>query len=339
MTSKQSRKSKMALVPKQRQNLARTVKTVKIPYATTQIVTTSNPPKKGQTKVSGRQLFMSLINSSSFVVNNGLPTPSLLSLNPSNQYLFPSLAYEAANYDLYRFTKLRLSYVHDTNATVSGRVSLMWDRDSQDVPPNSRVSIPQCTKSVSTAVYESCAIDLPIDDVWRFVRDTDVVDRKLSDYGQIFTAVHSGSTTVEVGDVYLDYTIELKDKQPTASMVQTAYWDVSGVLAKSEGPRYFYPSDVTFTSTMAAISLQLSGIFNIQVIVTCTTAGTLVVGGNTSVIGVMYSQFTTPRYFAQAVLACTGVPNGTPSVNMTGFAGITRITLVITRASAGNALP
>lgn len=336
MSTKAPKKSKTARSSK-RVEPNRTVKTVVVPFAKTQVITTKNPAKPPQRTMRRQQLVMSAIGSSPFLLNNGNSNAGHYRLNPSNQSLFPSLAFEAANYDTYRFKYLRIFYSQLVTVQQSGRISLMWDPDSQDLGPTSRVDIPQYARSVSTAVYETCSLTIPVDNKWRFISDTEIADRKLVDYGQVLVATYSGSAGVELGDVYLEYDVEFKDPQPTASMVQTGILDVGGGL-NAFGPRYVTQSDIAYSASSLSIMFNLAGTFSVTLVITSAATGSLSVGGNSVLVGASRGGYGAGNFVATLVLTSTGVPNGTPSLSLTGMTGAGRLQFVVTRAKAGNAL-
>nr|QXV86635.1 capsid protein [Tombusviridae sp.] len=336
MSTKAPKKSKRVRSSK-RPDPNRTVKTVVVPFAKTQIITTKQPVKPPKKMNKRQQLVMSVIGSQPFQCNNANVNAGHFRLNPSNQALFPSLAYEAANYDKYRFTHLKVSYSPLVTVQQSGRISLMWDPDSQDVLPSSRVEIPEYSRAVSTAVYEACSLTIPTENKWLYVNDSNVVDRKQVDYGQVIVATHSGTNGVELGDVYLEYVVEFMYPQPSATMVQTGILDVGGGLTTT-GPSYIAQADITYSATDLSIRSNLAGTFSITMVITCTTPGILNVGGNSTLIGSSRGGYGSGNFVAAFVFASTGVPSTTPSVSMSGMVGAVRFQYFITRASPRNAL-
>lgn len=314
---------------------ARRVRNVSIPLAKTQVVTMDRAIPKPKSVVLRDQLIMTMVGSNAFLVNNGFGAEGYLRLNPSNPTLFPTIAYEAANYDMYRFRKLRIFYRNLASPPTAGKVAFVWDPDSQDPPPTSRVDIPQYRRSVNTSVYEPCSLNIPTDNSWRFVGDSAVADRKLIDLGQLFLATYACSSDAEIGDVYIECDVEFKDPQPTATLVQTGVLDVGGGL-NSTGPFYISQSRITLTTTNAEILLSIPGTYLLTAIVTCTASGTVSVGGNSTSNGPSRGGYGSGNYFSSVVLTSTGVPSALNSWRFVGATGITRLQFTITRCKSAN---
>lgn len=326
--------SKMAAGPKRPQNLSRNVKTVVIPLATTKVVTTQRPQANVCRTPLKEHFIATVMNNPSFVVNNGITTLGYYRINPTNQRMFPWLAPEAANYDMYRFKSLSFHYRHDTNATVNGRVALMWDKDSQDVLPANRVEVPEYAKAVVSSVYTDCDMVIKVDDTWRFTNDSNVIDRKMVDYGQFFFAVHSGSNSLEVGDVWVKAMVEFKNPQPTATLLQTALYD--GSAGGTVGPRFLESTDVVFSATAATVFIRPAGVFFVTLIMNASTLAGVTVGGNGTLIGVIRSIQAAGTHIVVCIINCSGLLSATPTINVTGATGLTRVVTHVVRCSAAN---
>lgn len=334
MSTKAPKKSKQRSKPRNR-NPNTSVKTVAVPFAKTQIVKTVNPPPRPIKAVLHTQLVLSVVGSVALRANNGKASQRFR-LNPSNPALFPTIAYEAANYDMYRMKKLTLRYVPLVTVQNSGRVAMIWDPDSQDSVPQSRQEISAYSRSVSTAVYEKCSLTIPADNQWRFVADSNVVDRKLVDYGQLLFVTHSGSEGIETGDVFLECEVEFKGPQPTATVVQRGIIDRGGVLT-GEGPSYLLPTDIVITATGISMNLDVAGTYLVTLVVTSSGSGNLQVLGNSTLVGDFRTAYSGINFIATFVLTSTGVPSPTSSILFNESTGVTRAQFSIVRCKPSNA--
>jgi len=333
MSSKAPKKSKQRSQPRNR-NPTTSIKTVAIPFAKTQIIKTVNPPQKPAKALMHTQLVMSVVGTDQLRTNNG-KSIQRFRMNPSNPALFPTIAYEAANYDMYRLKKMTLRYVPIVTVQNSGRVSMVWDPDSQDSAPQSRQEISAYSRSVSTAVYEKCSLTIPADNQWRFIADNTTIDRKLVDLGQLLVVTHSGSQGIETGDVFLECEVEFKGPQPTATVIQKGVIDVGGTIT-SEGPSYLMPTDMVVTTSGFGMNLDVAGTYLLTLVVASATGGTITVAGNSVLVGEARAAFSSGNFIATLVFTSTGVLSSTPSIQFTGSSGVTRVQLNLARCKPGN---
>nr|UOF92972.1 capsid protein [Red clover necrotic mosaic virus] len=334
MSTKAPKKSKQRSQPRNR-NPNTSIKTVAIPFAKTQIIKTVNLPPKPAKAIMHTQLAMSMVGSVQMRTNNG-KSNQRFRLNPSNPALFPTLAYEAANYDMYRLKKLTLRYVPLVTVQNSGRVAMIWDPDSQDSAPQSRQEISAYSRSVSTAVYEKCSLTIPADNQWRFIADNTTVDRKLVDLGQLLFVTHSGSEGIEVGDIFFECEVEFKGPQPTASVVQKTVIDIGGTLTSLEGPSYLMPTDAFITNSSFGLFVDVAGTYLLTLVVSCSTTGTVLVSGNSTLVGTARAAFGSGNYIATLVFTSSGVISTTPSVQFSGSTDVSRVQMNLARCKQGN---
>nr|BAA86875.1 36 kDa coat protein [Red clover necrotic mosaic virus] len=333
MSSKAPKKSKSRSQPRNRiPNTS--IKTVAIPFAKTQIIKTVNPPQRPAKALMHTQLVLSVVGTTQLRVNNG-KSIQRFRLNPSNPALFPTIAYEAANYDMYRLKKMTLRYVPIVTVQNSGRVSMVWDADSRDSAPQSRQETSAYSRSVSTAVYEKCSLTIPADNQWRFIADNTAVDRKLIDFGQLLFVTHSGSEGVEIGDVFFECEVEFKGPQPTATVIQKGVADVGGALS-SEGPSYLMSSDLVVTPSGFGMNLDVAGTYLLTLVVAATASGNITVAGNSTLVGEARAAYSSGNYIATLVFTSTGVLSATPSIQFTGSSGVTRVQLNLARCKPAN---
>lgn len=336
MSSRAPKKSKAVSAPRRKQQVSTRTSNVTAPVAKSIRTVTVIKPKQGPKFEKRTQLLTTIVSSSTFVANNGFTATSRFRLNPSNHVVFPSLAVEAANYDEYRFTSLRAYYIPFAATATSGRVEICYDPDSQDELPVDRQALSQYSRSCASSVWDKCSITLPPSG-WKFINDTNVVDRKLVDHGQLICATYGSTSTIDVGDWYLEFSIEFRSPQPTATLVQTSV--VESATYQTYGPTYVGASEITFSPTLFNLFLNLSGTFLLAVFQVGSNLITPAVAGNGTLVGVpqnVIQQPTNNRTASFYTITSTGVPNATPTFQLSGMSGSVRVEFWITRCKPGN---
>lgn len=337
MSSKQSsKKSKGMAAPKRRSQPTTRNNTVTAPTAKSSRTVTVIKPRQGPKVERRTQLITTILSSSAFTVNNGSTVVTKYRLNPSNVHIFPSLAVEAANYDEYRFTYLRAYYRPFAATTTAGRVEICFDPDSQDEFPTARQELDQYSRSCASPVWSGCSIEIP-GGGWKFVNDSNVVDRKLVDYGQLICATYGSTGVGEVGDWLLEFSVEFRKPQPTASLVQTGVVNIGSY--SSNGPAYVAATEITYTDTLFSINLNVAGVFLLTIFQLGSAAITPTVAGNGTIEGVAQNvlQVSSPRTASFYTIRSTGVPNSTATFSMSGMTASNRVEFHLTRCRPSNA--
>nr|QWX21615.1 coat protein [Hibiscus chlorotic ringspot virus] len=156
-------------------------------------------------------------------------------INPSNVLSFPWLSVLAAGYEKYRVSSLSLRYSPTCATTTEGKVILAFDKDAADASPTSKSDMYNHDGAVGVSPWDSAMLQIPCDNVDRFINDSSSSDPKLVDFGKVVVANYGQSEgDVDViGELFLQYSITLKIPQGTATLTQ------SGVGISSVGPSLF----------------------------------------------------------------------------------------------------
>nr|UHS72058.1 MAG: putative coat protein [Zeavirus sp.] len=300
---------------------------VAAPVANTRIIRASRPKfkkSKGAVTVSHRELIGQFNNTLVLSVNGGV-TGNLYKLNPSNPVVFPWLQGMAASFDQYRFDKVSLQYVPMCATTETGRVAIYFDKDSQDPEPADRVELANMGHLTETAPWCEANLNIPVDNVKRFMNDNSTTDPKLVDLGQFGLATYGGGSTNAIGDLFIHYTITLYEPQPLASLVET---EQTGVGAAPFGTNLV---TVSGNATSTTITFRGPGVYLIALSQRAASFTTLVPGGGLAVNS-HTTLFSGPAY--QSILTATAlIAGGTITYNGTLFGNYT---LHVTRAKIAN---
>jgi len=143
-----------------------------------------------------------------------------LSINPGNVASFPWLSSIANSYEAYHFRRLRFEFVPNRGTSTSGSVWMAVDYDASDSPPTSKVELASFSHSVRSSIWSPLNMDCSRQDMdlvrKRFTAHQGVStgnDRKLYDVGNVYVAIQGAPDTNSVGDLWVDYEVELETPQ------------------------------------------------------------------------------------------------------------------------------
>jgi hypothetical protein len=290
---------------------------VAAPVAISRIVRGSRPKfvrSKGSVTISHRELIGQFNSTSALVVNGGV-TGNLYRINPSNPLLFPWLQTLASNFDQYKFDSMRLQYVPMCATTETGRVAIYFDKDSQDLEPGDRIELANMRHLTETAPWCEASLQIPVDNIKRFMNDNTTVDPKLIDLGQVGLATYGGPGTNVVGDLFIHYTVTFYEPQPSSGLVET---EQSGTGSVDFGPDLVSVATSATTTTVTFRSPGTYLVFMTQRALTFTgvtpIAMTFNSSTNTTAVGTNYASIynvTVPVPGAQMQFVGTGFGNYT----------------------------
>lgn len=297
---------------------------VTAPVAATKIVSGSKPALSRAFRVSHRELVGTFVNNTVFQVNGGI-AGNVYRVNPTNSGLFSWLPAIASNFDRYRFLALSFEYIPMCATTETGRVALYHDPDSQDNEPTDRVELANQWHLSETAPWCATTLTVPVDQTIRYTQDSNVTDTKLVDFGQFGFVVYNGPGANVVGDVFVHYTIELLDPQPTATLVETLQSGTGGVIV---GPNYAQNS--TDAATFKSFIFRSPGVYVVSFAIRGTafsnfTGSTVTINSSTVQVGVS-------AIMGLVTLTCSA-PGQLLGINGTAM---TTYTVEITRAKVVN---
>jgi hypothetical protein len=294
---------------------------------------------RGTISIKHRELVTSINGSSSLSVNNGDFNVGKYRLNPSNHALFTWLPGTGQLYDMYRFTSFRVLYIPTCSTTTTGRVSLVWDRDSQDALPVDRAALSAYGHSAESAPWAENLLVIPGDNTWRYVNDTNTADRKLVDFGQFLFATYSSASPVSLGDIYIEYVVEFKEPQPLSGMVQMFDRTTSLGLTGStiRGANYISDFNVVTTVNSLSIFLNVPGTFLFTIVLNSGAAGTFSFGGNSAQVGNVLAATGGGVTALTFTMTSSGIPDSNPSFSFPGLTGLSRVRMTLVRSSPDTA--
>lgn len=147
-------------------------------------------------------------------VTGGYTLQTTLAINPGLSGSFPWLSRIANNYDMYRFTRLRLCYVAKTTSANTGEVNIVFDPDPTEAPPISDAEALQYDTKISTVPWAAGVyVDVPRSDLNRIpkflVRDGVVSsDVTTYDVGVVYIICSGNLAAVRIGQLWMEYEIE-----------------------------------------------------------------------------------------------------------------------------------
>nr|UZN89761.1 coat protein [Yam spherical virus] len=256
---------------------------VAAPVAISRTIRGSKPKfirSKGSVTVSHRE-YVSQVqgNATGFFRLNHDGANDLYRINPLNSAVTPWLVNIASNFDQYRFTRLQLHYVPFCATTQVGRFAMFFDKDSEDVGPFDRAELANFAHLCETNVWAEGTLNIPVDNVKRFNNDTTVVDPKLIDLGRLGIVTYSTNTNDFIGDVFISYTVELFEAQPTADLMGEIVGSGATVIS-SRGMNWFTQLPGTSSNTTASFIFK-PGMYYVHFI--CD--GALIVNPIVAVVG------------------------------------------------------
>ncbi len=144
-------------------------------------------------------------------------------LNPGKFSTFPWLSTLASNFDKYRVHSMKVHLVSNQPTSIGGKVGIGFDYDSTDPLPVDRNEFFSLTHHLECAPWDSITLNLPIDKNPRFVNSHTVTDAKLIDCGQVLIMSDQiVATSSNLGDIIVDYDIELLEPQQAIYTTMTA---------------------------------------------------------------------------------------------------------------------
>jgi hypothetical protein len=174
-------------------------------------------------------------------------------LNPASGLTFPWLSRIAANYEKYRFDKLKFFLKPQAPTTARGVLMLAVDYDPTDPAPALKRDVLQYDGVVRAAPWNDCAMIVKKNSEPHFiapVQPADDADIRLSDVGNLYVCTQGQSDLAgeAVSELWVDYELTLITPQPAAPCTFASYvdekWDGSNVFDNEDNLRG--PSDLLY---------------------------------------------------------------------------------------------
>lgn len=167
-------------------------------------------------KVSHREFAFNVLGNTAFTVG------AANSLNPARYYPFPWLSGIARKFESYMFHSLRFIYVPSCPTSTKGSVLMTIDYDAADAGPTTGNEFLQCAGAVKGPCWQEVVLQadpeyLGLGGRRRFTRHSGVpagTDIKTYDAGNLWIAVDGQIDLTAIGDVFVEYVVELFVPQP-----------------------------------------------------------------------------------------------------------------------------
>nr|UZP17159.1 coat protein [Cucumber necrosis virus] len=287
---------------------------------------------KGSVRITHRE-YVSVLSGTNgeFLRNNGTGPNNDFSINPLNPFLFPWLVNIAANFDQYKFNSLRFEYVPLVNTTTNGRVALYFDKDSEDPGPDDRAALANYAHLSEISPWAITKLTVPTDNVKRFISDTSSGDPKLINLGQFGWVAYSGPTA-ELGDIFVEYTVDLFEAQPTSPLLESLFRESASSVQTRVGLPYF--SLEVASATDLVWQARVPGTYVVTIIFNSTVGGLTpsISGGGTINSSFSVSTAGSSAYVANITIRVNA------NLSLSGLTGATNAQLFAVRAITENAV-
>lgn len=145
-------------------------------------------------------------------------------VNPGKYSTFPWLSTIASNFDKYIMRKVVFHLVSNQPTSTGGKIGIGFDYDSTDPAPSDRNEFFSLTHHVECAPWDSVSLNVPLDNLPRFVNSHTTTDSKLIDCGQVcFMSDQVVATSTALADMIVEYEVELLEPQQAIYSTMVAY--------------------------------------------------------------------------------------------------------------------
>jgi len=214
-----------------------------------------------------------------------------LKCNPGLSSSFPWASKLASRFEKYRFKALTYHYYSVVSTATAGVVSLSFDYDTLDASPVAKYMQAETTPFVEGNMWTSFQIKVPMDGEWRYTRQGDLnnVDYKTYDCGKLVYGTEYAAGTTVVGELYVEYEIELKNPTEPAPIFETLIG--TGAIGSPFSSLTTYGTSQPFLNTTSTtFTSQVNGAYLIVICVagtglTAIAAPTVSSGTATSIVG------------------------------------------------------
>lgn len=304
------------------------------------IVTRGRKPQFAKTSggivVTHRELMCSVNGTSAgFQLNGGAPGIAYR-INPKNMNLWPYLNSIANNFDEFKVLKLAFVYLPSCSTTETGALAMGWDKDAEDNAPGSRGDITNLPVSTTGPFWAESAINLPIDNKWRF-SGGNAGEVKLTHYGQFFFATQTATNNL-LGDIMVEYSIALRTP---------SYDGVSQWVASLTPTSVSYQSDnssqpLSFLAGANSLTMEFftNGYFRVAIVGNSTggaISATTATAGVINYKNVWGTDAANSRFIAEIEFRTNVSAGGTnPTVVFNGITAWSRADIIVYRIGSSS---
>jgi hypothetical protein len=220
------------------------------------------------------------------------------SINPALIGTFPWLYSVANQYESYLFRKLHFIYEPACSTSTAGTIILCVDYDATDAAPSTKSQAMTYHNAVRSAAWEPVCYKAAVEDLSKFKRRYTRAgalpanaDVKMYDVGNLFLCTSIETGTAIIGELYVEYEVELQTPQQNAiagQQIGSAYLTAGGTFATA----------TPFGST-PVVTAQTGGVWSIGLVGTsvaifCNVASQFLVEVSYSVSASGTVGWTTP---------------------------------------------
>jgi len=234
---------------------------VKAPVASARVRTMRTPlvlsGKNGDVVIRHREYITDILGSVAFASNS-------FSVNPGLPGTFPWLSRIAQNYESYLFRRLCFDFETEAPTSATGTVLLALDYDASDPAPENKTQAMSYRSAVRSPPWSDSSLLSLKEDLSKrqsfFVRSGGLSanqDIKLYDVGNLFVCLQGEANANTVGELYVEYEIQLITPQMGPPSIGSA---VSGVFSGVTNAAPFatsvgnLPATVVSTGTTTSVS-------------------------------------------------------------------------------------
>jgi hypothetical protein len=186
----------------------------------------------GRVRVTHREYLGEVAGSVAFAATS-------YSLNPGLAAVFIWLSSLAQNFESYLFRKFRLCFETEKSSSTNGTVMLALDFNAADAAPGSKQALMALHNAVRSEVWHECVYNADKADLekfgkQRFVRTGSLasnLDIKTYDVANMIVATQGCADTTSLGELYLEYDIELITPQAPQAAVSTGVQTITSTSA------------------------------------------------------------------------------------------------------------
>lgn len=242
-----------------------------------------------------------IVSHSEFIADFGGSVAFLaasIQINPGLSEMFPWLSAVARRYESYRFKKLNFRFESQAPTTAGGSLMLGIDYDAAEAAPTTKQQIMSYRNSVRCPPWASVTHSSSLKDLSKlntyFVRSAVLLaanlDIKSYDVGNLFVARQGEADTSTIGELYVDYIVELMTPQLGTDI---PFWrsesDGTGVTTTNlfgTTATVFAGSniDVTLAATGIIFQQSFEGIATVSIAATTLTTVAIGAGSATEVL-------------------------------------------------------
>jgi hypothetical protein len=256
---------------------------------------------------------------------------SSFAVQPGLSALFAWLAGQAVSYQEYRFRKLAFRFETEKASSSSGKVMLAFLPDAADATPVNKQEMLENQYKVANAIWAPCSFSVPVSEslgARRYIRSGTLaanLDIKTYDLGKLVVATQGCADTTAVGELYVEYEIELitpvvniAAQAAANSLRVVAGGTISDTAVFGDAPTYTGGLDITAAGNVLTfnrvgsyiLSMSLTGTGLFTAFAPVLTDGTgLVSGAQASASGISNAAAnagTSARFVVGVVVSTRG---------------------------------